>query len=635
VSGSVNAFKRDAGGGVRESPGPGRDAQRPIARYLRFSLSYAVLASALAYLLVAFLPTSRFWPSSDDWLLVMALEYDGKEFFDWVVQQHVDHRIPLQKALQFLLLKIFGFDFRYLIAFNALLTAIIAMLWLEIARTIRGARSVGDAIVPLLLLAPANAPLTWGFQFQFLSSVVFLSVFAFAAVGYVRSPRASWIVCALVAIMAAALCGMNGLLVSTVLLISSPAMLWLHRTQLPDLPRGVAWLYVVAVGVCAAMWFAWSPSNAASGALSIGKSAKFAFGLLGSTFSYYSLSGSIWKAALIFAMLALSVAMAIKHLIARRLDPAVTVMILVSVVTCVLALSIGAGRSKFHDGWNPLIGLHYGFLMIPLLISAWIVVSTYVGNRFVRGVIVLVLLTVGVKSYIANAEWRYLHLAETDKVRRELTRAFRAELPADQIVERYISELNWQNNEKFKKIIKRCIVMLRAHGYLLYGDKAGLLANARSDGDLLGADALSVIRPRKSDLAALGPGESVSSCRTERFMHESRVSNAGTPFRIPRNAPVTVSGWVATADLNAVPEKIDFRLLIEDGSGLVWVYSVPTGVERKDLVIGHGKSALRESGFEFIADTSELRPGTYTAYLAFRREGKTYACNGNDKLVVE
>ena len=218
------------------------------------AVSYGLALALLAYFVGAYLRASRMVPFMDDLTYVHVLEIDWAARFQWVFAAHVDHRIPLQKLLQAAILNLGGFDFRYLVALNVLLCAVLSVVLTETARMVRGSRSVGDWIIPLILLSPSSGPSLWGFQFQFLSSVFLLGVEAFALVSYVKTQRSHWVGVFLVSCAMSALCGINGLLCSSVLLAVAAVLQWLLRAQLPPMRRWMCWGSTVVAALCLLAW---------------------------------------------------------------------------------------------------------------------------------------------------------------------------------------------------------------------------------------------------------------------------------------------------------------------------------------------------------------------------------------------
>jgi hypothetical protein len=431
-------------------------------------VSYALAVALVAFFAGVYLVPSRFFPSSDEWTYVAALREEGWGFFRWTIAQFADHRIPLQKLIQFAVLRASDFDFRYLVGLNVLLSAVIAILFLEAARLARGSRSWGDCIIPLLFLGPANGPALSGFQFQFLSSVLALSAALLLGIRYAESGRARHGVAAIATLVVGALCGLSGLTVSTLLLTGILLGAWCGRWPGLAMPAVVLRMAAGGLVLCLALWATWTPSGASQDA-ALPRSLEFAYGLLGSPFVIYSFTGGAWKAAVVLALVLIAAYVAVRNGAAARSDPVGIFLAAALLAQIVLAFAIAARRAQVHGGWNPVIGMHYGFLMTPIPVLAWMMISRGAAPALGRGAIALALILLSGRAYLTNAQWRSSYLHDTTPTRRQLANDLRSGAPESTIVDKYLSEFSWRTDQAQQVEIIEALKFLRAKGYSLYG----------------------------------------------------------------------------------------------------------------------------------------------------------------------
>jgi hypothetical protein len=430
-------------------------------------IGYGLIVALVAYFAGAYLRSSRMVPFMDDWTYVHAIEMGWLERLNWLFAQHVDHRIPVQKTLQFALLSWSGFDFRSLIAVNVVLCALLSVIYMETARIVRGVRSMGDWIIPLMLLSPATGPSLWGFEFQFMSSVLLLASGAYAAVAHLKTRHGGWQWLVLAICLVNAFCGINGLLTTSLFLPGLAIIRWKYREQLPPVRP---WMRLAAVGVgaiCVSLWYLWTPSQASAGSVDPRIFATYAFGMYGSPFVIYSFVGGALKGGLVLGMAAAALAAIGWVLLRGHADSSAVVVALTIACSCLLGLSIAAGRAKFQGGWDPVNGMHYSFLMMPIFLGSWIVLSFFMRSGVIRGTVALLLLYLCSAAYLANAKWRFEHVDDVSAKRAQLAKDLRASLPAQAIASNYLPEMSADRTQEAQ--ISHDLEILRRYGYSRYG----------------------------------------------------------------------------------------------------------------------------------------------------------------------
>src|SRR5262245_44931221 len=159
------------------------------------------------------LPLLRPYPFSDDWSYMEVLPQGSQLTLKWVFGLHNDHRIPVQKLLHYVLLKLSGGDFRVLMLLNVVFASVAAWCWIRIAQMLRNERAaLSDAIVPLILLSGGFNAVSWGFSFVFVSSVTFVSAAAWAVVSYLRGRLSYGVEYGFLLLTLCAWCGANGII---------------------------------------------------------------------------------------------------------------------------------------------------------------------------------------------------------------------------------------------------------------------------------------------------------------------------------------------------------------------------------------------------------------------------------------
>jgi len=92
-------------------------------------------------------------PWYDEWITLVPVFADNSRFsFEWLWEQHAEHRYPFTKLLLFGLAKLTHYDFRAGIFFSAVGLATFALALMVAARRIRGWTSYADAFFPVALL---------------------------------------------------------------------------------------------------------------------------------------------------------------------------------------------------------------------------------------------------------------------------------------------------------------------------------------------------------------------------------------------------------------------------------------------------------------------------------------------------
>ncbi|WP_156034090.1 hypothetical protein [Bosea sp. 117] len=426
--------------------------------------------AALFFFLVL-LPPARPFPYSDDWVYPRLLAAPAGELFAWFLAPNNDHFIPVMKVVQFGLLQAGGFDFRVLIALNAVLALAGALCFLAAAARYRGGSRVGDLVIPLLLLNPAFAAFGWGFAAQFVFSVAFSAIFLAAFVTSANLHSRRWLVIAFTALGLCALSGMNGLIVAGItalfLLVAS------FCTANAPLARATRWGSAMVLLLCLVVLWQWRPSGASISPLATSpeRIGEWLYGIATSSFAVAAvLSAGWWRAVLVAVLVALAAILAarssIRHIAARDMRLADAALHGIFFGHLVMLGAIVMGRAA-QGGWGGGNEGHYGFLTVPLVISAWIIVSSRLPALPVAALGVGLVIAYGA-AFLTGAEWRLGFVRSTAPHHAEIMEAFRSTAPSAEIVDRYPLDLFFIDNPDIRRQLTSDIDALRTTGSPLY-----------------------------------------------------------------------------------------------------------------------------------------------------------------------
>lgn len=411
------------------------------------------------------------FPWSDEWGLVPPAIGVRPLSWTWLWQQHVDHRLPVQKLLQVLLLRASVLDFRVLVFANAALAFLAARFLLASIRSYRGRSEAGDLLVPLILLNPGFTPFVWGFQFQFLSSVLSSVCILALLLRDARLERhASLALCTLFASILA-FCGMNGALSAAVASIA--IVLFVNRTGSfatdPEVRARTFW-HALPLLAALGVFFAWTPSsvsgwNGDRESRSLGGMVEILLQLI------HPRSGAQPPVdpALLIAFDWILYAAAILLLIGRicharkqrqAIDAGVFGMALVLSTAGLVLASVSVGRA---GPWSPGVHLHYGYLASLLPLVCWIVVSTQ-APRTCAVVASLVLLPLYGGIYAKDLGLRREHFAQR---RNDIVR-IGADLDSGMSVRDFVVRNNRLfshiDDERSRRSVESAVSMLREAG---------------------------------------------------------------------------------------------------------------------------------------------------------------------------
>ncbi len=109
----------------------------------------------------------------DEWLWIGHATGNEPVTFSWLWSQHNEHRMFLPRLIYLGLGAISGFDFRLGCYFNVFMLSGLSLAMMKAARAVRGKTLLCDAFFPLVLLHWGQFDnLIWGFQLNFVTSVV-------------------------------------------------------------------------------------------------------------------------------------------------------------------------------------------------------------------------------------------------------------------------------------------------------------------------------------------------------------------------------------------------------------------------------------------------------------------------------
>lgn len=312
----------------------------------------------------------QIYPFADEWLMVDPQCQQGPcALISWILEQHADHRIPLQKAIQYALLIVTGYDFRATIVVNMIVASAISILLLLSARNYRGNQSPLDILIPICIFSPMSGYTMWGFHLQFLSSVFFLSIAVFALLRPVLSGRN--IVSAILALLASSLCGLNGLILATLLM---PVICFIAYRQI-GLTNSVRASLAITGLFITINWLSWT--HAPDSTFDVGllfALPSFISGMITASLIPFSFGQEAWKVLVIGgALLMAIVVLAFKSIRNRNSGEIALLGILLAVTALIIAVSLG--RVKYQGEWQPTLAMHYGILSMLIPMLAWIAIS--------------------------------------------------------------------------------------------------------------------------------------------------------------------------------------------------------------------------------------------------------------------
>lgn len=412
------------------------------------SLPYALLLALPIVQIARHFRDLQVYPFADEWYYVTSVAAQSGVPWAWLWEQHGDHRIPLQKAVQWALLNASDFDFRSLVILNLLVATAIGLITLQVARNLRRCTSVWDAMIPILLFNPMAGYAMWGFHLQFLSSALFACVFAWAVVRH--SIRPWHLAVAILAVIASGLCGLNGLLQAGFML----PLAWLRATKTQRGPYLTAALCLASL-LLALLWFSWSRAGAGETVPSPSALGQFFAGLIGASLL------PAWNVYVAAAIIGLAAAAAmLAGLRGGQENPAARVCALL-VSTVVLQLcAVAWGRAQYQGGWQPGLAMHYGAISMLVPILAWLTLASRNRPMATRAVGVLLTLALGA-GWVEAEFWRTTYTKQHSSSKALAYRDIRdRHMPIPTVLERNAA-LYWSDDAAAKETMSIGIPILR------------------------------------------------------------------------------------------------------------------------------------------------------------------------------
>lgn len=433
-----------------------------------FCYSFVALVGIIFFTLL--LPRCRPYPYTDEWIYVTPLKFHTfNQLLTWSFAQHVDHRIPLQRASNYLLLRIAMFDFRFQVAMNFILALFLTVILLNVSRRIRGFQSVGDLCIPLISLSLCAGFSVWGFHFQFLSSIFFLVAFLAACALANAYDRPEYLYLALFNLAVCALCGLNGLIASSVAALVMLAWLMIKsRQSARHFSIGVYASLIAVFVVDASLWLTWTPSLAAHPPANVAIIGQFIYGMLLGSLGTYSFSEAKFK----FLLLCVLFIAGGCQLLRRFASTCSTFFDMGSAATVCASLAIvfavAVGRSTHTGGWNNVLTFHYGYLIVLIPIVSWIVCTSRLSPRICLIASLPVILLFGM-AFIDNAKWRFDYSRDAARQQSQVVAALQKNVSSSQLAQQYILDFYYIDTPQTRSQVAAGLAALRSFGAPLYG----------------------------------------------------------------------------------------------------------------------------------------------------------------------
>ncbi|MGO1072237.1 hypothetical protein [Lysobacter sp. CA199] len=432
------------------------------------TLPRLVLFATLGVFMALMFPLLKPYPYSDDWSYLAELATGSSLTLDWIFGLHNDHRIPIQKLVHYVLLKVSGGDFRLLTLLNVAFSAVTAYCWMQIACLMRdGRRSLGDVLIPLVLLAGGFNSVSWGFNFQFVSSVTFVSLSAWCAIWYFRGLLRHGMEYAFLCLTLCAWSGANGIISAVLmggvlLLLSAREFRWQTSTRRLSRALSVSLWAMTLTGLIVA----WRPSGATSQSESgLGENLlPFLLGMVKSWMGIFATPNGDLKLMIALATLVGAALLGLWMLggaYRRRDRRAFEYLIVLSALGQTVATIVVVALSRaVAQPWGIGLELHYGILTTLIPTAAWAIGSAGASRRFER-VASIVVLCLATYMYCFNTSWRINSLREAYPQVAAAQSALLSRQDARAVADEHIAEYYYLDNPQARTAIAGAIPLLR------------------------------------------------------------------------------------------------------------------------------------------------------------------------------
>lgn len=421
------------------------------------------------------------YPYSDEFALIPYAIGENPVSASWLWQQHTDHRIPLPKALWVATLRISNLDFRFCVLLNILLLGATAAFMLFTLRRLRHHYSIWDLSLLFLFFNLGFLLFRWGFSLPFLSSTLLLCSTGCAlmlAFSSDKSMQAKWLLLASVSMVAQPLCGMNGL-VSGVIMALAVIFLYIKKS-IALANRGVLVLLIAACLTCLVsimILLQYKPSGAFNyTALSLGGFFSYFLRLLASPLLVWYPDKLPFKLILISFLLGGAGLVIVKNWKftndqSDRCRVQIYVMAAIILSCLANAIAIAFGRSAAIP-WSHGLETHYGFLMVPMFVFSWWLISAYLGNPLkpVAGALLLTVTLLSYKSHLDGLSIFVINNFEHQIL--AVTRDILNHTSINTLVERHIRFFFYVDNEQARAFVKAGLEALSTQQSTIYANLA-------------------------------------------------------------------------------------------------------------------------------------------------------------------
>lgn len=426
-----------------------------------------LMIAVIAGLFYAFvLPHFRPYAWADDWIYVKPLAFTSfAEWWTWLWQQHVDHRIPIQKFTNFFILRWAGFDYRWLVAINFAMAMATSAFLLEAANQYRGRRSIGDLAIPLIVLNFGMGYSQWGFHFQFTSSVMLMSGFLLSTLLWLKSQKSSHALFAVAALTLASLTGMNGALPAL-----GASVVFVAWSIWHPKPLGNILLFSIPLATSAVILAKWSPAETVDyqSQINAGDFLNYTIGLTTGSFTYFLQNYETLSRVVIAALIICAVGSIVLRTALKKIDDTdVFVAAFFAIYMC-LIVSISYGRAKLQGGWDAGSAIHYGVLTVFIPIISWIIVSK-AAPRLADLTLGAAILIVGACVFNVNYVTRTWFINYYDPLQAKALLDLKSDKPIEQIAAENITQFHI-GDQGIQDVVDGISAFRRA-GAEIYGGK--------------------------------------------------------------------------------------------------------------------------------------------------------------------